>query len=298
MKKPINNYETGDGIIPDGMIKLSPSRFERFFSKPHEWFRELIMQEGGFDGNSGSNIGNIIHATAEAEATGQTLTDDEIQEFIDSLPELVDEKHPWMNLEHHVIRAAYPDMQELIREFVRENLPTSTEGYIWRQITPRIVVAGSYDAYRVNPMTGNYIVTDYKTTGEKLPPKSMSYSHKLQLYMYAWMLRKQGIMVDAIEIVYITRFHSGAPAKISEKTGKLGKPGRDYPATLTPIMYEFTDRDMTFISDLIKLGAESLEYFIDHPEAAYIIFRDYRLKGTDFSRYLTDIVDGGVYDDF
>ena len=298
MKKPINHYETGEGIIPDGMIKLSPSRFERFFSKPHEWFRELIMQEGGFEGNSGSNIGNIIHATAEAQATGQTLSEVEINTFIDSLKEVIDEKQPWLNLEHHVIRAAYPDMQELIRTFVSENPPTSTEGYIWKQITPRVVLAGSYDAYRPNPMTGNYIITDYKTTGERLPPKAMSYSHRLQLYLYAWMLRKQGILVDAVEVVYITRYHPGSPAKISEKTGKLGKPGRDYPATLTPIQYDFTDKNMTFISDLIKLGAESLEYFMDHQDAAYIIFKDYRLKGIDFTKFLLDISNGGAYDDF
>lgn len=86
--------------------------------------------------------------------------------------------------------------------------------------------------------------------------------------------------------------------KISPITGKLGKPGRDYPATLTPIQYSFTDKDRIFIGDLIALGAESLEYFIEHQDAAYIIFKDYRLKNVKFDKFLTEFGDIGEYDDF
>lgn len=284
--KPIGNYETGKGIIPDNMIKLSPSRFEDFFSRPHEWFRELMMNEAGFTGNSGSNIGNIIHCTAERHELNQELSNDEINEFIDNLEEVENEDQPWMNLNKDLIRSSYQAMQELIKDYVNQYPATAVEGYTWQQISPNVIVAGSYDRYRINPMTGNYIVTDYKTTGDKLPPKKMSYKHKLQLYMYAWSLRKDGIKIDGIEVVYITRYHTGSEPKVSAKTGKLGKPGRDYPATITSIEYGFTDDNYQFIDDLINLAADTLEYFIDHPESAYMLFKDYRLKGKDFSNIL------------
>ncbi|MCF6330995.1 MAG: PD-(D/E)XK nuclease family protein [Sulfurimonas sp.] len=297
MKRAINYYETGEGIIPEGMIKLSPSRFETFFSKPHEWFRELIMNEEGFQGNSGSNIGNIIHATAERYDNKLDLLEPEIESFIQSLKEVTNEDEPWKNLNHLVIREAYPDMQRLVKEYIDKYPAEFTEGYLWKQISKNVIIAGSYDRLRVNPMTGNYIIVDYKTTGDKLPPKRMEYKHKLQLYMYAWMLRKQGKLVDGIEVVYITRYHHGSEPKVSAKTGKLGSRGRDYPATLTSLQYEFTDKNDIFIDQLIHLASDTLEYFIENPSTAYMLFKDYRLKGKDFTAEIGDSI-GLNYTDF
>lgn len=292
-KIEIGHYNDGKGIIPDNCIKISPSKIIDFLETTHTWFRELIMNEDGFTGNSGSCIGNIIHYGAECTAKKEPIVELDIAEYIGQLVPKLDQPDPRKNLDPSIVDSAYGDMLPLIVDYVETNMPESTEGYVWSKVTPRVVLAGSYDAIRKNPMSGKYIVIDYKSTAEKLPPKKIEFKHKLQGYCYAWALKKQkGIEVDAIEIVYVTRYHPGA-------VGKTGKIGRDYQPTITPLQISFDQSNFEFIDQLIHLIAETMEHFLDNPKQAYMLFKDYRLKNKDFARFIKEYkLEAGDYDDF
>ena len=289
---PIGHYNDGKGIIPDNMIKISPSRLIDFLESTHTWFRELIMKEAGFTGNTGSCIGNIIHYTAECTANKEPVDDDTIVKYISELPVKLDQPDPTQNLDPSKVFSSYSEMLPLIIEYVEEHPPQATEGYLWKQMTPRVVLAGSFDARRKNPMSGKQIVIDYKSTADKLPPKKIEWKHKLQAWCYAYLLKQDGIDVDAIEIVYITRYHPGV---VSAKTGKTG---RNYQPTITSLQVSFDQNNYDFIESIIKLAAETLEYFVANPDTAYLLFKDYRLKGVNFDKYIKDLMSNGEYDDF
>lgn len=299
----IGQYNLGTGIIPANKIKISPSSFERFFSKPHEWFRELIMKEKGFDGNTGSILGSLVHGIAEGHANGEPVEQTEIDDYLSQINPYThpDPKMQYLNIEPYIVKESYEAMAELVTAFIDEIDIDSTEGYIYLPLTDTAFVSGSYDYLRHDPMTSGLVVGDYKTTSEKLPPKSISYAHKLQAMIYCFIMKEQGKNITGYELVYITRYQDGAPAKISEKTGKLGKPGRDYPATLTQITNTYTESDHEFIRSLLLLCGETLDLTVERPDLAYIIHKDYRLKHTDFTKYLekfTSEPKGSAEDEF
>ena len=290
---PIGHYNDGNGIIPDNCVKISPSRLIDFLEETHTWFRELIMKEDGFTGNTGSCIGNIIHYAAECTANKEPVDDKAITDYIASLPVKLDQPDPTRNLDPSKVFDSYEAMLPLIIDYVTEYPPQATEGYLWKQMTPRVVLAGSFDARRKNPMSAKQIVIDYKTTADKLPPKKIEWKHKLQAWCYAYLLKQDEIEVDAIEIVYITRYHPGV---VSAKTGKTG---RDYQPTCTPLQVSFNQGNYDFIESIIKLAAETLEHFLDNPKTAYMLFRDYRLKNKDFNTFTKQYkLNADNYDDF
>ena len=47
---------------------------------------------------------------------------------------------------------------------------------------------------------------------------------------------------------------------------------------MAPIMIPYTDYQHQFIGSLLNLVAETMEHFFLHPEMAYLLFKDYRLK--------------------
>ncbi|MHA1662483.1 MAG: PD-(D/E)XK nuclease family protein [Candidatus Thorarchaeota archaeon] len=280
----IGHYNDGSSVLPPNQIKISPSSFSRFFGdKSHEWWRELILGSEGFTGNSGSHIGNIVHHQAECTFANTELTNDEIEDYISTITDFYEEGNYARNTDTNLIRSSHTAMRRLIYDYVNSIDIESSEGYLWKQILPGVVLAGSYDAL-VRNSDGTYTVLDWKTCGDKLPPKKMSYAHQLQSYLYAHLLElERGIKVSSVRIVYITRFHPGI---ISEKTGRTGK---SYEPTLTPIDKDFNDGSREFIASLVSLVSESLAYLLANPDSFYLLARDYRLKNHNLSSFIESI---------
>jgi hypothetical protein len=149
---------------------------------------------------------------------------------------------------------------------------------MWKEIT--------YDEYthltKENPnrtdlktesnSTGGGVIVDYKTTSDKTPKNYIPMYYKYQLLAYAYIYNKMGIYVDRIRIIWVTRNDVG---RISEKTGK---PMKDYPSQAVEVTEQITETDLLFIESILKLISESAYTAIKHPELAYLIFKDYRLK--------------------
>ena len=281
-----NDYNTGEGIIPANTFKISPSQFALFFSSPNLWFRRGFLGEEGFTGNTGSHLGNIIHEACERTAMIQDMfTEADVDKYIASLDITKIDIYGNLITDPFEIDRCWQQMLAVATQYVETLDITKTEEYIWFPISDKVTIAGSIDALRSDIETNGRIVMDYKTTYEKLPPKKIKYEHKLQAWIYAWIYRQMGIHISHIEIVYITRPYDGV---VSLKTGKTGKA---YPATCTPIIEPFTDADYDMINSFMKLTTETMEYFFEHPETAYLLFKDYRLKGREFdvSQYKSNL---------
>jgi len=146
---------------------------------------------------------------------------------------------------------------------------------MWKKISKQ-----QYEQYkkegrkvRVNGYDGTLI--DYKTTSKLTPPTDIPIYYLYQLLAYAYMYNKRGIPINRIRIVWVTNHVVG---RISEKTNK---PMKDYPSTVGTSTQTITNEDMDFIESILKLVAEKVAYYKAHPETAYLLFNDYRLKDTN-----------------
>jgi hypothetical protein len=277
MEIKFDDYVSAAEHLPekaDNTFFISPSAFYDFIDKKHLWFRQQFMKEDQFEGNTGSNLGNIIHKACEMYTQEVDVTDEQINEYIDSLPDN-DE------IDKQTIRDNYRSMIDtVLTRFLMDTNIDETEQFIGYDLSEHVTVGGTFDYTRTD-RSGRQIIGDYKTTASKLPPKKIEQKHKMQALIYAYIMDKSDLYMrpDMLEIVYITRHHDPV---ISEKTGK---PGKEYFPDVSVLQYEITDNDMAYIDSLMRLCAETMHFFFDNPDKAYIIFTDYRLKGEFFETY-------------
>lgn len=255
------DYVSGDSILPaTAKFKISPSAINKFFAYPHDWFQSEVLGNETFAGNTASTLGTIVHFCAEEYTKTQAVDAAEIEKFISSV------ENPEINVGY--IQAQWKPMGQALIEYLRaQGLPQRSEELIKAEILPDYWVAGSCDA-----VTGDCVV-DYKTTSQMTAPTAIPSHYRYQLLAYAYMYNKIGIPINRIRIVWIT---NNVVGRISEKTNK---PMKDYPATVTACTEMITNEDLDFIESILKLISETVAYYKANPELAYLLFRDYRLKG-------------------
>jgi len=259
MKKEYFKYNNGEGIIPKDAISVSASGISNFFDNTSNWYRENLLNEEGFKGNTFSELGTIVHAAAAMYADTRQVDTYALSDYIESLREKQD-----INIK--VILDQYkPMIETLVNDFLKLNVPEQNEEFIWKEILPGIVIRGTCDAYNQG------VVRDYKTTGIKTSFK-FSRQYWFQLMTYAWLYNSIGKEVHTLELVYVTRNEVG---RVSEKTGKLMK---DYPSKVEIVNHNVTPDDMKLIDGCINLIADSLSLWKEKPELRYILMQDYRYK--------------------
>jgi len=245
---------------------FSPSQFSKFIDKPHNWYREQILEEEGFTGNTSSVIGTIVHYIAETVAKGLSVDKEEIARYIAA-------KEPSEDYDPVVVEAMYPTMAEaLVNGYVLENKNNyhATEESLITEIDKNCFLGGTIDV--IQGSLQDAMIVDYKTYNNKIKPKAIPNYYKYQLLCYAAMAKANGYNVTRIRLVYVNRPIEGA---ISEKTGKRLK---SYPSEVTVLTEELTEDDMKFIKSMLYLAVDSLEAAKDHPELVHVIFHDPRLK--------------------
>lgn len=256
------DYNNGDDDLPEGAFRISPSSFSSFMSYPHQWYREKLLGEEGFTGNTSSVIGTIVHYCAECYAKDIEINKEEIEQYISN-----HQLHP--DVETSIVRSQWLPMAEtLINDYVRYNKPTEVEPFVKYELQPGYFPSGSIDN-----ITGDIIV-DYKTYNSKTKPRGIPQNYKYQLLIYAYICRKLGKQIDRIRLVYVNRTIDGT--YISDKTGK--QCGKIHPPEVTVFTEMITQDDMDFIESLLNLCIESVMKVKEDPSLAYLIFRDYRLK--------------------
>lgn len=273
------DYTPGRTVIPEKAFAISPSRIHSFFNKTHEWYRTEVLGETGFEGSTASILGTVCHYAADCIGNGEEPDFHEICKYLisqvvddptlpsdpDDYEEYLYENQTRLDIDLNIIATQMFPMIEAIRNDMT-TLPSRTEELVSAAITPGYYVCGSADA-----VFGTMLV-DYKTTSDLTPKDYIPYEYKLQLLCYAYAYKRQGVPIDRIAIKWVTRANVG---RVSEKTGK---PLKDYPSVVHTVIHLVTQEDWEFIEQILKLVAETVQYVREHPESAYIVFRDYRLK--------------------
>lgn len=294
-QKPVTRLDYGYGapeILP-GQFKISPSGFKDFFGYTHSWFRQQFLGEDKFEGNTASVRGTCLHWLAEQYAKNGQVIDADFVEMEQYLKNAETFENHLVNPDVNVseIEFSYPEMWDLLRAWLDDTEITSTEQYITVQITPHVVLQGQYDYIRPDEMRGGETAGDYKSTGAKAIPASMSYDHKQQVKVYAWGLRETGHNITSVEVTYIKADIPGVPGK-PNKDG-ISKIGKSYPPDRATYTEPYTDADHEIVGQQIQLVAETMEFFFKNPQLAYILFKDMRFKGQklDVSQYQDEQVE-------
>ena len=262
-KKPKTelDYESGSRFLPDGIFKISPSSFNNFIKYPHNWYREQVLGESGFEGNTSSVIGTLVHYVAEKVAKGKTPDKEEMAQYVVNHSDNPD-------VESSVVLGSYVAMAErLVNDYVLKNMPTRVEEFISYDMGGGVWVGGSVDA-----VDGETCIVDYKTYNSKTKPKSIPMNYKYQLLIYAYIYRKMDVEIDRIRLVYVNRTIDGG---ISEKTGK---PLKSYPSEVTVLTEVITADDMEFIESVLTLCKDTYLKAKEDPSLVHLLYRDMRLK--------------------
>ena len=260
MSKNALDYYSGMDQLPDGAFKISPSSFSRFMDRPHEWYREQVLGEGTFEGNTATVIGTLVHYVAEKVAKGETPDKEEMAAYVIKMDKIeeVDAKE---------VLSSYVAMAErLINDYVLKNMPTVVEDFVAYDMGDGVWVAGSVDAF------DNGMIIDYKTYSSKTKPKSIPMHYRYQLLIYAYAYHKLGHEVDRIRLVYVNKNIDGG---VSEKTGK---PLKSYPPEVTVLTETIDKDDLDFIESVLMLCKETYLKSKEDPSLTHLLYRDMRLK--------------------
>ena len=240
-------FEYND-IKVDG-IKLSPSGLAKFFSMPSVWYRDNILGEKSFEGNTATFLGSIVHEMADSVANNFIVSREDVEAFIDSITvEGVDKD---------VIRANWYDMSHmLINEYVNHNIPDLAE----YQPKPVMVGDGIYLAGTLDGYYEHGVVLDYKTTSSKPKTDTIPWEYKTQLMSYAYMLKQEGKFVDRLRIVWCVKATKTLPVRIFE------------------VNHEITEQDWKDFEDVLTLIVETLTLAKSNPEYIHLLFKSMSLQ--------------------
>lgn len=256
-KRDYFKYNNG-GDITKNTFRISASQVSNFFDHTNAWYREHLMGEDGFTGNTSSHLGNVVHAAVEMFVRENTIHWDQLQTYIDNI------RDPEVDTVH--ISNQYRNMIDVLIPFVESNMPGEVEKFVFHEILPGIGAGGSIDAIR-----GDTII-DWKTTSAKTPPSRFSRNYWFQQLTYAWVLKQQGIDIRYLKLVFITQNDVG---RVSEKTGK---PLKDYPSEYSVVTEEVTEEKLELIGSCLALIAESVQTWNNNPELRHLLAQDMRLK--------------------
>jgi len=251
------SYNSGKDVTKDA-FRIGASQVSRFFDNTSQWYREHLLGEEGFTGNTATHLGTVVHAGIEMFVDTGDVNYQAIEDYVLSIqdPE-VDQQH---------ILSQYEAMIGVALPYVERNMPDKVEEFVFHEILPGIGAGGSIDALR-----GNTIM-DWKTTGAKTLPTRFSRNYWFQQMTYAWVLKQKGHNIDFLKLVYISQNDTG---RVSEKTGK---PLKDYPSQLGVVTEEVTQEGLDLIESCLKLIAESVDTWNKHPELRHLLSQDMRLK--------------------
>lgn len=250
-------------------FRIQASAISSFFDHTNSWYREKLLGEVGFTGNTASVLGTALHWTAENYIKDGSVSAENKQEMYDYVM-MEAEKQPDL-VEEAEIRSQLTQMWPMLREYIDNNPGGLAEPQVTSDVLPGITVGGSIDLIRpvddttvytdIEQLRGMTVdIIDWKTSGTMSPPTKMSKGYEWQLLVYAYVLKtKYSITVRNIVDVFITKAYIG---RVSPTTGK---PMKDYYPTIGEVAKPVTDESLAFIRSLIEIVAHSVESFVTTP---------------------------------
>jgi len=246
------DFTYNDIKIDDCLHKISPSQIDSFASTPSKWYREQLLGESGFEGNTASELGNVVHAIAESITKTGDYSDSDVLNYLYTLGGDIDIQY---------IRENYIDMvRALTTGYLDNNKPTEAELQMYCEVKDKVYVGGTADFIDSSDPT-NIILGDYKTVSRKPSGDKMTLLQKRQLMAYAHMYKKCGYgTINTLRIVYVVRPTKTLPVRVIVVDHKI----------------EFLDEE--WIDNVLELIAESILLSDSTPTLRHIIWKDMRLK--------------------
>jgi hypothetical protein len=246
-------FEHTDIVLPDdAKFKISPSQIAKFFNLPSVWYKEEVLGEKEFTGNTSTYLGTIVHKAAELFLTNKPLDKIILDGYVDTID------NP--DVDKSEIKKHYPAMVEALANEYLIGVDRDTalcERQVYTPIKDGIYVGGSIDLIE----TRNGMVVDFKTTNTKPNTTSIPVHYKIQLLAYWYMLRSNGYKnLDRIRLVYVV------------------KPTKTLPVRVFKVTETVSPEDYTLINDTLKLMADTMLLHYEKPELDYIMFKSYKLK--------------------
>ena len=233
----------------DCIFKISPSSISKFFEMPVVWYKDQVLKEQQFLGNTSSVLGSIVHGLAEQYVKGIPSSREEVEKYI--------KKHIF-NKDVNVkeVRELYPDMAKaLINEYIRHNKPTEVERSLCYEIKNGIYVAGTFDNRTKD------IIVDYKNVSTKPKTDNIPWNYYIQLMAYAWMLKQEGTEINKIRLVYVVR------------------PTKTMGVRIFKVTKVITEKDYQAVEDVFQLISDTILVSRDNPELNHLLFKSMELKG-------------------
>lgn len=252
-------YNEGLDLLPAGSFKISPSRLSKFFDETNGWYRECVLNEAAmFSGNTASVLGTCVHGLAAMHTKEGVFDEAAVERHLSTITD------PTIDVNY--VRTQYPVMAHTLIDTFTSKVRGEAEPFIFHEIMPGFVVAGSVDLLLPNE------IVDYKTTSAFSAPTSVSRNYWFQQMAYVWIMKQKGVNIKRFSLKYITNHVTG---RVSEKTGK---PLQDYPCTISTVTHEVTGDDLVTIEGVLRLVAESVKCFQEKPELRHLLAQDGRLK--------------------
>lgn len=230
----------------DATFKISPSGISKFFDSPVLWYKEHILGEKEFQGNTATTVGTLVHYCAEQKILGQPIDYNLINEEIRKID------NPDVDKEE-VMSAWEIQKDVLFDEYLNHQTIDEAEAQLCHKVKEGVYVAGSCDARQ-----GSTVI-DFKNVSKK-PRDTIPFNYFIQLMAYAYMYKQQGVFIDKIQLVYTVR------------------PTKTLPARLIVVSQLIKDEDWEMIENTLELIADTVLKSRECPELNYLLFKSMQFK--------------------
>ena len=176
-------------------ILLRASSVRSFFEVPSQWYKNHILGEDKFEGNTATVLGSVVHRYAECYFNGE--------EFDENM--ILDEANADIDVE--LIRSEFPAMCEVLERDYLSLIEVPEHIELYNSIErDGVKFQGTCDA-----INGKVLV-DYKTSGK---PKKQMDEYVYQLNIYAYLVSLKGIEIDVLRVVNIARRTKTLPPRVT-----------------------------------------------------------------------------------
>lgn len=249
-------FDYQHAVVPEDCHTLiSPSQLSKFFDYPKIWYLEnLTGQKPEFQGNTSTVTGTICHHIYECVAQDKPVTrewiNSQLTEYLAAVPN--------ENVDPVQVMSTYPLVSAaVVNEYViphKDYSPILCEQQIVQKVDDGIYIAGTYDRLE------GTVLCDFKTVSVKPNENTIPFHYKIQLLAYAYCLRKQGVEVDRIRIIYGV------------------KPTKTLPARCIAVTEQIDEEAEKLIENTLQLVCDSIKKVKECPELAYLLFKSMDLK--------------------
>lgn len=230
----MSKYFDYNDLKIEGKKRIRPSSMSKLFDHPAKWYKETILGQNSFFGNTNTVIGDIIHGRIHKYYDGIEPVD------IDDELEYITTHKDNPDVNEWTVADEVDRIWDLVRLAYLEKYPKpdEAEGSVQFEIpNSKYYIGGSFDAIE------GQTVIDFKTTS--VTPKKITSAHRLQLLTYALILNLKGRKTNNMRVVYIVKLKKEPKVVILEE--------------------EIQDRDLEYIKLQIKNIVKRLE-LVDEDE--------------------------------